>query len=77
MARTVDEFRIIRRQLKAVESVVDLVQTLRDEGKSEGGKMTQFGREIIQICRKHNIKQSFVAKLFDITPGAVSQHYNK
>jgi predicted transcriptional regulator len=50
---------------------------MRNEGKSEGRRMTKFENDIIDVCKKHGIKQSFVAKLFDISPGAVSQHYKK
>ena len=40
--------------------------------------MTKFGKDLIALVRDEtDAKQAFVAKLLDITPGAVSQHYNK
>jgi predicted transcriptional regulator len=39
--------------------------------------MSPFGREILQAAKAAGVKQAFMAKLLDITPGAVSQHYSK
>lgn len=69
--------RIIRKQLKVMENEIGLLESLRDEAKTEGGRMTQFGRELIALAKAKGLKQSLVAKLLDITPGAVSHHYNR
>jgi Mn-dependent DtxR family transcriptional regulator len=68
---------MIRMHLKSLEKQADLIEELRDMTKSEGGRLTHFGREFIRIARQNELQQSFVAKLLDITPGAVSQNYNK
>jgi hypothetical protein len=69
--------KIIRQQVKVLESNSTLVDELRVLAKTEGGRMTPFGRELIESAKNNDIKQSFIAKLLNITPGAVSQHYNK
>lgn len=68
---------IIRKQLKALESELDLLAELRHLSKTEGGRMTEFGRAIIAASKDAKVKQSFVARLLQISPGAVSQHFNK
>jgi predicted GNAT family N-acyltransferase len=67
--------KIIRRQVKILESDAELVAQLRLLAKTEGGHMTEFGREIIASAKDNSVKQAFVAKLLAISPGAVSQHY--
>ena len=68
----------IRRYLKLMENEVSLIIELRELAKTDGGRMTKFGKDLIALVRDEtDAKQAFVAKLLDITPGAVSQHYNK
>ncbi|MCW1431581.1 hypothetical protein [Novosphingobium sp. JCM 18896] len=69
--------RIIRKQLKAIEAELELVDGLRDLAKTEGGRMTEFGRALLVAAKDAEVKQSFMARLLGISPGAVSQHYNK
>lgn len=69
--------RAIRKQLKAIDAQLDLLVELRDLAKTDGGRMTSFGRALITAAKDAGVKQAFVARLLDISPGAVSQHYNK
>jgi hypothetical protein len=69
--------RIIRKQLKAIEAELELVDSLRDLAKTEGGRMTEFGRALLAAAKDAEVKQSFMARLLNVSPGAVSQHYNK
>lgn len=68
---------MIRQHLKSLELDVDLLAELRRLSKTEGGRLTDVGREFLRFARRMELKQSFVAKLIDITPGAVSQHYTR
>ena len=45
--------------------------------KTAGGRLTEYGREFIALNKRHGVRQIDVAHMLDITPGAVSQHYNK
>ena len=68
--------RNIRRDLKVLEQDLLLLETLRSLAKTESGRLTVFGRRLIALFKEEeNVKQSFVAGLLEITPGAVSQHY--
>ncbi|MER8491129.1 hypothetical protein NKI51_17400 [Mesorhizobium australicum] len=68
---------IIRKQLKILEKDAALVEDFRICAKTDGGRMQDFGRDFLALCRQHGIQQSFVAKLLAISSGAVSQHYNR
>ena len=69
--------RIIRRQLKMIDAQLELLDGLRDLAKTDGGRMTSFGRALIAAAKDANVKQAYVARLLEISAGAVSQHYNK
>jgi hypothetical protein len=68
---------MIRIHLKSLEKQAKLVGDLRELAKSEGGRLTLFGRELVRLAKQNEVQQSFVAKLLDISAGAVSQHYNR
>jgi hypothetical protein len=68
---------MIRLHLKSLERQADLVSELREYAKTEGGRLKLFGRELVRLARQNDLKQAFIAKLLDISPGAVSQHYKK
>jgi len=68
---------MIRLHLKSLERDVDSLAELRRLSKTEGGRLTDVGRDFLRFAKRMELKQSFVAKLLDITPGAVSQHYTK
>jgi len=72
-----DAPKIIRKKLREMETQLSLLDSLRDEAKTEAGRMSAFGREVLQAAKKAGLKQALVAKLLEITPGAVSQHYAK
>lgn len=50
---------------------------LRARAKSDGGKLTDFGKDFMIICLKHEMPQNLIANFLDITPGAVSQWASK
>jgi hypothetical protein len=72
-----DAGKIIRRQVKFLENKASLVDELQTLAKTNGGRMTAFGRELIESAKNNDVKQAFIAKLLGISPGAVSQHYKK
>lgn len=72
-----EETKMIRVHLRSLEKKVDLLEELRNEAKTEGGRLTLFGRELVRSAQQNGLKQAFIAKLLDISAGAVSQHYNR
>lgn len=65
----------IRRDLKEIEREFDARAELLDLTKTDGGHLTNFGDDLAILCRKHGIKQSTVAKAFDVTAAAISRRY--
>ncbi len=69
--------RIIRGQIKVLEAAAEPLNQIRELAKTEGGRLTEYGKDFIAMQKKHGVKQSQVARMLDISAGAVSQHYNK
>lgn len=67
----------IRRLLKELEAQAAIAEDLRAVAKTEGGRLTDFGADLLAVARKHGVKQALMARLLAISAGAVSQHYNK
>jgi hypothetical protein len=40
-------------------------------------RLNEFGRALLALASESDIKQSFMASLLDITPGAVSRQINR
>ena len=67
----------IRQQLVKLEAEAELVDVIRSNGKSEGGKLTDFGKDFVHICIEHGIPNRDIAKILEVTPGAISQWATK
>ncbi len=67
----------VRRYLREIEEKAALVDELRATMKNEHGKMEPAGKSFLAVGKNNGIQQAFMAKLLDITAGAVSQHYSK
>lgn len=67
----------VRRELELLELEMASVDELRALAKTSGGRMTEFGRALLELARDHDVRQSLMAKLLGISPGAVSNHYRR
>jgi len=67
--------RNIRKQLKVLEGAAEAAEQIRAEAKRESGRLTPFGRDLLAIGKKNGIQQAIMARLLDVSAGAVSQHY--
>jgi len=68
--------KIIRSQLKKLEIEAGVLLELRELAKTPGGRLSEFGISLISASQENEVKQSFVARLLDIDPAAVSRRYN-
>lgn len=68
---------MIRAEVKDLESKADITVILRRYAKTDKGRLTEFGKKLIQICLEHGISQNVIAKLLDIHSSAVNQHAKK
>lgn len=70
--------KIILRELKKLEADAGLLEILRVHAKTaSGARLSQFGKALLAAGRDAGIKQADMARILDITAGAVSQHYNR
>ncbi len=73
-----ERLRRIRTDIKELERDLLLLEELRAVAKSDGGRLTPFGRRLVGLFREHTeVRQAYVGKLLEISPGAVSMHYGK
>jgi len=71
------EASIIRRQLRTLEAKAELIDFIRGQCKTEGGRLNEAGLMFMAMAKAGGWKQATVAAILDITPGAVSQHFNR
>jgi DNA-binding MarR family transcriptional regulator len=67
----------LQQQLKRLEKDADLVTTLRGACKSDGGRLTALGKDVLHALVNNNYSQAEIAKLLDVTPSAVNQNASK
>lgn len=63
----------LQQQLKRLEKDADLVIGLRDAAKTNGGRLTPLGKDLLHALVNNEFPNGEIAKLLDITPSAVSQ----
>lgn len=70
--------KLIIRELNRLEAEAALLELLRTYAKTESGaRLSEFGTAMLAAGKRAGIKQRDMAKILEITPGAVSQHYNR
>ena len=72
-----DSAKVIRRELRRLESAAAPMSELRECCKTEGGHLTTDGRRLIKWARNSGqISQATIARVLDVSPTAVSRHWN-
>jgi DNA-binding MarR family transcriptional regulator len=64
----------IHQQIKKLEADADLIYKIREKAKTDGGRLTTFGKDFLYACVKSEIPNSDIAKILDVTQSAVSQN---
>lgn len=67
----------LQAQIKRLEKDAGLVIDLREVAKSEGGRLTPLGKDLLHALINNGYPNGEIAKLLDITPSAVSQNATK
>jgi hypothetical protein len=65
----------IRKLVKQLEAEAGPVAELRDWAKYET-KLTPFGAALVDAAKEHEVPQSVVARLLDVSPSAINRRYN-
>ena len=63
--------------VKKLETTASQVETIRNYAKTDGGRLNDFGKNMIHICLEANMSQSDIAKILDVTDSAISQQVAK
>jgi hypothetical protein len=72
-----DPVKIIRRETLRLKAAAAPVWELRETCKTSGGRLTDAGRDFIRWAKKTKVvSQATVARVLDVTPAAVSRHWN-
>ena len=64
----------IHQQLKKLEADADYIYKLRERAKTDGGRLTNFGKNFLHICVEDEMPNSLIAKFLEVTPSAVTQN---
>lgn len=70
--------KVILREIKKLEADVSILELARALVKNDAGnRLSPFGRAVLDAAKANGVKQAEIAKILDITAGAVSQHYGR
>jgi DNA-binding MarR family transcriptional regulator len=67
----------LHQQIKRLEADAGLIYLLQSKAKTEAGRLTPAGVDIVAACARGGMSQADIAKLLGITPAAVSQQVAK
>lgn len=64
----------IHQQLKRLEADADLIYKIRERAKTDGGRLTTFGKNFLHTCVEDEMPNGMIAKILEVTPSAVTQN---
>lgn len=77
MASIHDQIRALQQQIGRLEESDNLLLLLQSKAKTEGGRLTQFGKDILLACHNNDVTVTETAKILNVTPSAVTQNVAK
>ena len=77
MATIHDQIKILQQQIGRLEESDHLLLLIQGKAKSEGGRLTQFGKDILLACHNNDVSVSETARILNVTPSAVTQNVTK
>lgn len=66
----------IRKLVQSLEREAATAAELREWALSDGGRLTAFGVELIELAKEHEIPQSVMARVLNLSASAISRRYN-
>ena len=67
----------LQQQINRLEKDANLVIGLREAAKTNAGRLTPLGKDLLHALVNNDFPNVEIAKLLDITPSAVSQAASK
>lgn len=77
MATIHDQMKTLQQQIGRLEESDSLLLLIQGKAKSDGGRLTQFGKDLLLACHNNNIAVGETAKILNVTPSAVTQNIAK
>jgi len=77
MATIHDQIKTLQQQIGRLEESDSLLLLIQGKAKSEGGRLTQFGKDILLACHNNDVSVGETAKILNVTPSAVTQNISK
>lgn len=77
MASIHDQIRTLQQQIRRLEESDNLLLQIQGKAKTEGGRLTQFGKDILLACHNNDVTVTETARLLNVTPSAVTQNVAK
>ena len=77
MATIHDQMKALQQHIARLEKSDDMLLLIQSKAKTEGGRLTQFGKDIVLTCHNNNLKVGEIAKILDVTPSAITQNIAK
>lgn len=71
------QIRQLQSAVKKLEGEASQIEAIRVYAKTDGGRLNDFGRNMIHICLDAKIPQSEIAKILGVTDSAISQNVAK
>lgn len=64
----------IQRQIEALEEKGAILDLILSVAKTEGGRITEDGKNLYHILKEAGLKKSEIARVLDVTPSALTKY---
>ena len=64
----------IQKQLEALEEKGAILDRIVSVAKTEGGRITDDGKNLYRILRQAGLNKSEIARILDVTPSALTKY---
>jgi hypothetical protein len=65
----------IQKQLEALEAKGAVLDLILSVAKTEGGRITDHGKNLYHILKQAGLSKSEIARVLDVTPSALTKYH--
>ena len=77
MATIHDQMKALQQHIARLEESDSMLLLIQSKAKTEGGRLTEFGKDFVVGCHKNHLKVGEIAKILDVTSSAITQNIAK
>lgn len=67
----------LHQQITKLQESADMLEEIQAMAKTNGGRLTDFGKNLLHVCTENKMQVTKIAKLLNVTPAAVTQNQSK